>query len=179
MPREGYSDGMPMERLMQSVLGDRYHGLATAYQEPSIFKRDFKKLIDKLVGDIDKLVASENFRLSIKHRLETIKSRIGQASTDDDFRVLLVESFHIVSTLLGYHYQSGKKYEEPYFIPTTRAEASGFRDALGYYEYEDELYDRQKELVLQLKSEGKTYAEISKIMNLSAYRVAQIVRAEE
>lgn len=179
MPREGYSDGMPMERLMQSVLGDRYHGLATAYQDPSTFKRDFKKLVDKLISDVDKLIASENFKLSIKYYLETIKSKIRHARTDDDFRVLLVEAFHIITTLLGYHHQAGNKHEEPYFIPTTWVEASGYRDALGYYEYEDELYGRQKELVQQLKSEGKTYAEISKIMNLSAYRVAQIMRAGE
>lgn len=179
MQRDAYSDGMPMERLMRNILGDRFHGLATAYQNPSVFKRDFRKLIDKLISDTDKLIASENFKLSIKHHLDTIKSKINRANTDDDYRVLLVEGFHIITNFFGYHYQAGKKYEEPYFIPTTWAEASGHRDSLGYYEYEDGLYDRQKQLVRQLKSEGKTYSEISTIMNLSAYRVAQILRAVE
>lgn len=179
MQSQGYSDGMPMERLMCNVFGNAHHGLATAYQNPSTFKRDFKKLINKLISNTDQLIASENFKLSIKHRLETIKSKITQANTDDDFRVLLVEGFHIITNFLGYHYQAGNKYEEPYFIPTTWAEASGHQDALGYYEYEDELHNRQKQLVRQLKSEGKTTPEVSKIMNLSAYRVAQILRAAE
>lgn len=172
-----YSDGMRTELLMRNVFGDKYYGLASAYQNPKYFKRDVKVLVKKLRKDIDDLIANDHFKSACRLYLEQIAQELGKAGSEDDYRRIFVNALDIITILLGYHYESGNKRTIPFYIPNIWKESQGWSDALNFYDYKDSLFDKRKSLVAQLKKEGFTNAAISEIMNISAYKLAQIINA--
>lgn len=170
-----YSDGMRTELLMRNVFGDKYYGLASAYQNPKYFKQDVKILLKKLRQDVDDLIANDHFKGACRLYLESIEKELGNAKSEDDYRKLFVNALDIVTILLGYHFEAGNKRTIPFYIPNIWNESQGWSDALKFYEYQDSLFEKRKSLVAQLKNEGFTNAAITEIMNISTYKLAQIL----
>lgn len=161
---------------MRNVFGDKYYGYASAYQNPTLFRRDVKKLVKKLQSDIDNLIASDNFKGAAKLYLERIEEGLKKAKSEDEYRALLVYSLDVITILIGYHYQSGVKRVEPYFIPSTWQDRQGWKEAADYYKFKDYMAAERKKIVKRLKSEGKTNSEVAELLNITNYRVAQILR---
>jgi len=108
--------------------------------------------------------------------LEYLRREVKRINFDQDNLGVLVVNLKIIATFFGYHYASGPKREEPYFVPSIWAEKQGWIQPLDYYKERDELVKARQKIVEHLISDGKTYSEVAFILNLSGYKVAQIVQ---
>jgi len=162
--------------LMRNVFGDKYYGYASAYQNPKLFRRDVRKLVKRLISDVDKLIASDNFKGAMKLYLERIEDGLKKAKSEDEYRAILVYALDAITILLGYHYQSGPKRTEPFYIPSTWQDRQGWKESEDYYKFKDYMKTERKRIVKMLKSEGKTNPEIAELLNISNYKIAQILK---
>lgn len=173
------SEMIPMmsENLFRQVFGDKkYRGYASAFNDPAFRKKGFNKLIRRFINHLDELVVSEKFKEYLGYQLEYLRREIARTDLDDEAIGIVVVNLKIIATFLGYHYASGPKREEPYFVPSIWAEKQGWLEPLEYYKERDSLIVARQKVVEQLLKEGKTYSEISFILNISGYKVAQIVQ---
>ncbi len=176
-PKSGEMLPMMCENLFRQVFGDKqYYGYASAFSDPTYRKKEFKKLIQQFVKTLNELVTTEKFKEYLSYQLKYLEKEIGRTNLDNDSLGILVVSLKIIATFLGYHYASGPKREEPYFVPSVWAERRGWTDSLEYYKERDALIASRQDVVARLLEEGKTYSEISFILNISGYKVAQIVQ---
>ena len=174
-PKSNDMLGLICENLFRHVFGDKkYYGYATAFNNPTFRRREFKKLINKFVKHVDELNASEKFKEYLTYQLKYLQKEIARTSLDPEAVGILVINLKIISTFLGYHYASGNKREEPYFIPSIWAEKRGWVETLEYYTERDKLIERREKIVELLQQEGLSLSEIAFILNISGYKVSQI-----
>lgn len=168
---------MMCENLFRQVFGDKkYYGYAAAFNDPKFRKKEFNKLIERFINHLDELVVTEKFKEYLGYQLEYLRREVARTDLDNDSVGILVVNLKIIATFLGYHYSTGPKREEPYFVPSIWAEKQGWVNALEYYKGRDSLIVVRQSVVEQLLQEGKTYSEIGFILNISGYKVAQIVQ---
>ncbi|QQS18180.1 hypothetical protein IPL68_06120 [Candidatus Saccharibacteria bacterium] len=134
-----------------------------------------KTLVKKLRQDIDDLIADSHFKSACRLYLERIEKELGAAKSEDDYRKLFVNALDIITILLGYHYEAGNTRTITFYIPNIWNESLGWYEAQKFYEFQDNLHEKRKDLVKQLKSEGHTNAAIMDILNISAYKLAQVL----
>ena len=176
-PKSGDMLPIMCENLFRQVFGDKqYYGYASAFNDPSYRKKEFKKLIRQFVKTLDALVVTEKFKEYLDYQLKYLEQEVARTNLDNDGVGILVVNLKIIATFLGYHYASGPKREEPYFVPSVWAERRGWVNSLEYYKERDSLIAARQDVVARLLKEGKTYSEISFVLNISGYKVAQIVQ---
>ncbi len=174
-PKSSENVGLLAENLFRQVFGDqKYYGYASAFNDATFLKKELLKLVNRFEKHVSELKASEKFLNFLQYQLGYLKIEINRSTLNGEMAGLLIVNLKIIATFLGYHYASGNKREEPYFIPSIWAEKQAWIESRKFYQEEDKLIEVRKQVVTQLLRSGHTLAEVSFILNISGYKLAQI-----
>lgn len=178
IPKSSDAFSLMAENLLRQVFGKKYYGMASAFNNESYFKKNLTKLIDQLVKDTSALIAPEVLIDNINYQLGYFKKEINEANEfSPELRGALVISLKIIATLIGYRFLTGDKKNEPFFVPSLWSEMQGWNNLSEYLDTKEYLNNQSKiEIIKQLVAKRHTATEIAVILNISGYKVAQLLK---
>ena len=165
---------MLFETTVRSFLGDRaYHIAGQAHCKKSR-KEWYKKVVKKIIRKIQSVESSTAHKERLSHWSERSLLALKHPYNEIEFTLCLLS---LINILLGYH--GGV---QPHSIATLayfQIPSHIFTEAI--LEGRDELKDdyvntlsTKRKMIGQLKEEGKTYFEISLVLNTSEYEVKKL-----
>ena len=175
-PGTGYP--MLFEESIRSILGNRASHVAEGAFDESWRKRWYRKGIRKILKKVQEIESTTPHKRALVLWSELAHDSLRQRSFHEPaFTNCLLG---LVGALLGFIGLRGYSTVTPGYYQTN---AQNFAETIHEYGSDVEYWYRlrssdstRKRIVGQLKDEGKTYFEISLIMNLSEYKVQKLVR---
>jgi hypothetical protein len=168
---------LDFEEMLMQYFGDKaWHTAASAYSKTTRNKW-LKKLESKLIADIDTLDTSERHKSLMMRDAESFFKtlRADEPSWDSIFAALM-----FISRFLGYDYCRGSKQHTLTYYQTeaqyyTQKIFAGGDPMQDHFDRKDVISQRA-EIAKSLKENGHNTLRIAQILNISEYKVKQLLK---
>ena len=165
------------EYTIRSYLGQKASHITVLTHSEISRKKWYRKVIKKIIREIQQIETGSTHKEKLVSWSENCLNALNERPYKDIRFTLCV--LRLLNVLLGFHGGLEPRriailgyFQTPYqhFTETTAEED---KDYLPNY-YDESTFSARKKLIGQLKDEGKTYFEISLILNLSEYEIKKI-----
>ena len=166
---------MLFETTIRSFLGDKAYHIAGQVHSERDRKEWYRKVIKKIIRQIQRIETSSTHKESLTHWSELSLDALKHPYNEIKFTLYILR---LLNALLGYYGLTPYRIATPAYFQTP---SQNFTEAM--LKGDDDMQKRnentlsiRRKLIGQLKSEGKTYFEISQVLNLSEYQVKKLWR---
>ncbi|MBA3046423.1 MAG: hypothetical protein KKH41_01435 [Candidatus Thermoplasmatota archaeon] len=172
-----------MEFAFATVLGESVYNNAGLYDDPKYVKKDFLRWINSIEKRIIELTEyDERLLLLTTIHLDRIKENLKKISTEYVEWEIISDMIALISNLLGYDFLGEINhhaffYQDKFQMEHTEREMSGRRVMEDWKWGDQNLQNYQVDIVMSLKEKGLTQFQISRIMNISQYKVKKLLKA--
>jgi len=119
--QERFHYSLPMEMAAWELYGmNKRHGMASAFQSCSFFKKECKKFMDKIRKRINQIVTTDEFfRDTLNVDIDSIERALKYCSESNNNDIDIIGKLIVlVSHLLGWGYSEGEFYMTPMYYQT-------------------------------------------------------------
>jgi len=176
--KERYHYCIEMENALCQFRGRKYEDWATLCEDPKLLKRallDVTKVIRKRLHSIS---MDTRLELTTSTTLESLATEIKEIGEDfnNDLEII-AKLLDFISRLLCFGWQDGKIHREVVYFQTKEQENEDFRhlDPNGFWDTFDQPLRERERIVLELKDKNIHNNVIARTMNISEYKVNQIL----
>jgi len=176
---ERFHYSLQMEMAVWELYGmNKRHGMASAFQSCSFFKKECKKFMDKIRRRINQIVTTDEFfRETLNADIDSIERELKYCSENNNNDIDLIGKLIIlVSHLLGWGYCEGEFYRTPIYYQTDEQKEKSLR-IVAKQGVPSEIVFRKRNIILQLRKENLSYQQIGLILGITDSCVKQLEKA--
>jgi len=172
----------PMEIVEWEFSGhdSRPHGMASAFSNPTYFRRRCRAILKKARRRVNDVVTNdENLRLMLMQDIEALDGECGRISRSNQNDMEIIAGLlTLIAHLLGWAHMDGKFYRTPIYHQSEGqrredlAKWANLPLAAGLYEVH-----KRRQIVKQLLSSGDSHSTVALIMGLTASGVKALENA--
>ncbi len=181
---ERFKYNLEFENAMIQLLGQKYSGYASAAEIPKYVKKGVLEFITKAKERIDQITTmDERLRLLLFLHLNHMKNEIKNIQKENNDWIIISILLNIIAVLLGYDWREGKVHRHVVYFRDKNQEIEDYQKSRGIFgdkiekEMTKEIKERYK-IVHSLYGNNIPRNLIARIMNISEFAVAQILRDE-
>jgi hypothetical protein len=173
--------GIHFEYCVRQFLGDKAYHIAGYFNDDVLFKKYLKKCIKVAKGRILKIDTTTRHKEMLLNNLSDLEDHLRAKKISNESKEIIVDSFWLISRLLGYDGVSGYTFNEPFYYQSS---SQYEKEIMSWPNTEDYWKDKQKrtdniiserKLIYQLLKE-KDYGdqEIAQILNTTEYEIKKM-----
>ncbi len=169
-------EAMRFETIMKMFFRDKAHQIAGTVNNPKERKKWLLQTVDHVVKIIDNLDAPIKHKERLISTLEHLKEEIQK--TEAPNWQMIDEFLVLVAQLLGYRFDA-RIYSISYWQDEDQYYTEQIQDGKEreYYYHTKNIVGFRRKIVQQLKSEGHNNHTIALILNISEYKVKQLLNS--
>ncbi|MDD5107916.1 MAG: hypothetical protein PHC29_00175 [Candidatus Omnitrophica bacterium] len=177
--QERFHYSLQMEMAAWELYGmNKRHGMASAFQNCSFFKKECKNFMNKIRKRINQIVTTDElFRENLNADLDSIERELKYCSKNNNNDIDIIgKLISLVSHLLGWDHYEGDFYRTPMFYQTEDQKEKSLR-IVAKQGVPSETAFRRRNIILQLHKEGLSYQQIGLILGITDSCAKQLEKA--
>jgi hypothetical protein len=177
--QERFHYSLQMEMAAWEFYGmNKRHGMASAFQSYSFFKKECKRFIDKVRKRINEIITTDDFfRDTLNADIDSIERELKYCSEDYNNDIDIIgKLIRLTSHLLGWGCYEGEFYRTPIYYQTEEQKEK-FLKIVAKQGVPSEIVFRRRNIILQLRKENLSYQQIGLILGITDSCVKQLERA--
>jgi hypothetical protein len=177
--QERFHYSLQMEMAAWELYGmNKQHGIASAFQSSSFFKKECKKFMSKIRKRINQIITTDElFRETLNADIDVIEIELKYCSENNNSDIDIIgKLIQLVSHLLGWDHYEGDFYRTPIFYQTEDQKERSLR-IIDRQRVPSEIAFRRRNIILQLRKERLSYQQIGLILGITDSCAKQLERA--
>lgn len=181
---ERFKHNMDFEHALSNLLGQRYHGSASAFFSARICKKFMLKALRRIRGRLDEIVTTdERLLLTTSITLDRLELNVKATSekVNNDWSII-ANFLNLVSLLLGYDWVDGKVHRHVFFYQNKRQETMDYKHKVGRAFWDEFPFGDWRirfEMVYLLRERQLPKNQIARVLGLSEKLVTKILKRIE